>query len=163
WATSPSDGAGASFRDQTLRLVVNPTLGGTRVRVRLSNRYGSQPVTFGAVSIALRASGPEVVPGTNRPLRFAPKPSGTISPGAEAVSDPAPLEFDAFQDLVVGLHVKGASDRSTEHVTAFQTSYVSDPGSGDQTDAETGAPFTRTLTTWPFLTDVEVRAPGPVG
>jgi lysophospholipase L1-like esterase len=163
WATSPSDGVGASFRDQTLRLVVNPTFGGARVRVRLSNRYGSQPVTFGAVSIARRASGAELVPGTNRPLRFARKPSVTIAPGAEAVSDAARLDFDAFEDLVVGLHVKGVSGRSTEHVTAFQTSYMSVPGSGDQTDADSAAAFTGTLTTWPFLTDVEIRAPRRVG
>ncbi len=163
WAASPSDALGASFVDQTLRLVVNPTLGGARVRVRLSNRYGSQPVTFGAATIARRASGADAEPGTIRGLRFARKRPVTVDPGGEAVSDPVRLRFDAFQDLVVSVDVQGASGPSTEHVTAFQTSYVSAPGSGDQTGTTSGAAFTGTMTTWPFLTDVEVRAPRRVG
>jgi lysophospholipase L1-like esterase len=163
WATSPSDGRGESFADQTLRLVVNPTRGGAHLRVRLSNRYGAAPVTFGGASIGLRASGADLRPGTIRALRFRHGRSVTIAPGREAVSDQVGFAFDAFQDVVVSLHVKGASGPSTEHLTAFQRSYVSAPGSGDQTRVAVATPFTRTLTTWPFLTDVEVRASRRIG
>ena len=163
WATSPSDGLGTPFVDQTLRLVVNPTLGGTRVRVRLSNRYGSQPVTLGAAAIAPRASGADVVPGTTRTLRFGRRRSVTLEPGEEVVSRPVRLVFDAFQNLAVSVAVQGGSGPSTEHVTAFQTSYVSAPGSGDHTRDADGAAFTRTMTTWPFLTDIEIRKPRRVG
>ncbi|HXJ34343.1 MAG TPA: GDSL-type esterase/lipase family protein [Candidatus Eisenbacteria bacterium] len=163
WATSPSDALGPSFMDQTLRLVVNPTLGGTRVRVRLSNRFGSQSVTFGGGTIARRASGAELVPQTRRRLRFGRKRSVTIAPGTEVTSDPVRLRFEAFQDLAVSLHVQGASAPSTQHATALQTSYVSPVGGGDHTTAEVGTAFTKTLAIWPFLTDVEVRAPRRVG
>jgi lysophospholipase L1-like esterase len=163
WATSPSGSVGGVFIDRSLRLVVNPTLGGARVRVRLSNRFGSQPVTVGAVTIAPRAAGADLVPDTVRALRFARKRSVTIAPGGEVVSDQRRFTYDAFEDLVVSLYVRGSSGRSTAHVTALQTSYVTAPGSGDHTSDETGSAFTQTLGAWPFLTDVEVRASRRVG
>src|SRR5215470_475867 len=157
WATSPSDAQGGPFLDQTLRLVVYPTFGGSRIRVRLSNRFGTQPVTFTAATIARRAGGADLEPGTVRRLRFARQRSVTIAPGAETISDQARLEFSAFQDLVVSLHVAGPSGPATEHVTALQTSYLSPTGGGDHTGDAAGDAFASTLTTWPFLTDVEVR------
>jgi lysophospholipase L1-like esterase len=163
WATSPSDGLGGPFRDQSLRLVINPTLGGARVRVRLSNRYGSQPVSFGAVTIARRKSGAALIAGTLRTLRFAGKRAVTVPAGGEAVSDERQFEYDAFQDLVVSLHVAGASGPATQHVWAGQTSYFSPAESGDQTRDEAGGVFTGSLMGWPFLTDVEVWVSRGVG
>lgn len=163
WATSPSDSGGGAFVDQSLRLVLDPTLGGTRVRVRLSNRFGSQPVTFGAASIARRGAGAAIVPGTSRTLRFARRRSVTIPAGGEVVSDQRRFKYDAFQDLAVSLHVRGPSGRATEHGTALQTSYATASGSGDHTGDDDGGAFTQTLAIWPYLTDVEVRASRRVG
>ena len=42
------------LRGPDLRLIVHPSLAGRRVRARLSNRFGDEPVTFGAASIARR-------------------------------------------------------------------------------------------------------------
>src|SRR5262245_42716241 len=77
WSTSPSDGRGPALNDQSVRLIVNPTLGGARVRVRLSNRFGPRAVTLAAVTIARRASGADLAPGTVRRLRFERRPSVT--------------------------------------------------------------------------------------
>jgi lysophospholipase L1-like esterase len=162
WATSPSDDLGAAYDDQSLRLIVNPTYGGSRLRVRLSNRFGSEPVTFGAVAVARRAAGADVVPGSTRALRFGGQPTVTIPAGGEVVSDPRRFRFAAFEDLVVSLWVT-AGGHATEHFTAIQTSYASLPGSGDHTADDAGAAFTRTLGSWPFLTDVEIRASQRVG
>jgi lysophospholipase L1-like esterase len=157
WAASPSDSAAGAFVDQTLRLVVNPTHRGSRVRVKLSNRFGSQPVTFGAVAIARRAAGAGAVAHSTRALLFGGQPSVTVAPGGEVVTDERAVRVRAFEDLVVSVHVT-ASGQSTEHFTAIQTSYVSPPGSGDHTADEAGTAFTQTLGSWPYLTDVEVRA-----
>src|SRR5262249_6631942 len=83
WATSPSDALGGTFVDQSLRLVVTPTLGGQKVRVRFSNRFGSESVTFGAATIGLQAAGASLVPGSRRTLRFGGKRLITIAPGGE--------------------------------------------------------------------------------
>src|SRR5512133_2767965 len=40
------------FENQTIRMVVRPTIGGTRVRVRLSNAFGTTPLKIGAAHIA---------------------------------------------------------------------------------------------------------------
>ena len=157
WAASPSDGSGAAFVDQTLRLVVNPTYRGSRVRVRLSNRFGSSPVTFGAVTVARRLAGAAIVPRSTRVVRFAGETAVTIAPGGEVVSDQTRFKVAAFEDVVVNAHVM-ASGPATEHADALQTSFVSPMGSGDQTTDETGTSFTQSITTWPFLTDLEVRA-----
>ena len=44
----------SAFKDQTLRLIVRPTLGGKRLRIRLSNLCGNQKLTVGGAHIALR-------------------------------------------------------------------------------------------------------------
>lgn len=162
WATSPSDALGMAFSDQSLRLVVNPTYRGSRVRVRFSNRYGTQPVSFGAVTIARRLAGADVVPRSTRLLRFAEATAVTIPPGGEIVSDQTRFRVVKFQDVVVTAYVT-ASGPATEHFSALKTSYVSPAGSGDHTTDETGTAFTQSISTSPFLTDVEVRASRRVG
>jgi lysophospholipase L1-like esterase len=159
WATSPSDSAGGAFVDQSVRLIVNPTTGGRRVRVRLSNRFSSEPVTFGSAFVARREAGAKLVPGSARRLRFRRRQWVTIPAGGEVVSDAIRFRFEPFEDLAVSLYVTGASGRPTEHFFALETSFVSPTGSGDQTADEAGGRFTQTLATWPYLTDVEVSAP----
>jgi len=45
--------ATASFSNQTIRQTVRVSVGGGRVRLRLSNEYGAKPLTIGAARIAL--------------------------------------------------------------------------------------------------------------
>ena len=42
------------FTNQTLRQIVHTSIGGSRVRVVLSNAFGTAPLTIGAAHIALR-------------------------------------------------------------------------------------------------------------
>ena len=49
------------FTNQTLRQIVRASLGGSRLRVVLSNTFGSAPLTIGAAHIALRESDEPVV------------------------------------------------------------------------------------------------------
>jgi lysophospholipase L1-like esterase len=163
WATAHSDGAGPRFADETLRLVVRPTLGGRRVRVRLSNVFGPGPVTFGAASVARRRSGAAVVPGTSRRLRFGGRATLTLPAGGERTSDAVSLPVRPFQDLAVSLHVRGSAGPASRHAAALQTSYRTPRGSGDRTADAAGTRFTGTLGSWPYLAGVDVRAPGRAG
>src|ERR1700761_6897220 len=79
--------------DQSFRLIVHPDIWGRQARIRLSNAFGTKPVTFNAVTIGLQQSGSAIVPGTNRPVSFGPRTSVTIAPGQSAVSDPVTLSF----------------------------------------------------------------------
>src|SRR5690349_10220675 len=83
WATSPQREAGPTFADQTLRMLVHPTLGGSPLRIRLSNAYGAEDVTFGAVGVARAAAAgsPELIAGTGRRVTFQGRRSVTVPAG----------------------------------------------------------------------------------
>jgi hypothetical protein len=64
WAAAPASAEGGAFSNQTLRMMPRISLGGQRLRVRVSNAYyGSRPLAIGAARIALRDKSPGIVPG----------------------------------------------------------------------------------------------------
>jgi lysophospholipase L1-like esterase len=162
WGTAPSgpppEASLQIFSDQTVRLIVHTSIGGNRVRIRVSNEMGTVPLRIGAARIGLRAGGSDVAPGTDRALSFGGRPSVTIPPGAPVLSDPVELNIPPLSDLAVSLYLPGTVQATTVHALALQTNYVSLPG--DFTAAPT-LPVQRTITLWPFLTGVEVEAAGP--
>ena len=149
-----------TFRNQTLRLIVHASAGGARVRVRISNAFGAEPLAVGAAHIARRTVGAAIDPGSDRRLTFSGQASATIAPHATAVSDAVELEIPALSDLAISLFLPEATVATTEHVLAKQTSYVSHE-TGDST-AAVDLPIARTITSWPFLTGVDVAA-SPAG
>ncbi len=76
-----------SFENETIRHIVHTSVGGRKVRVRISNAFGFLPLRVGAASVALRQSGASIQPGTGRRLTFSGQPSILIPAGAVAVSD----------------------------------------------------------------------------
>jgi lysophospholipase L1-like esterase len=142
-----------TFTDQTLRLIVHSSIGGNRVRIRISNEMGSTPLRIGAAHIALRAGGADIQPTTDRALTFSGNASITIPPGAPVLSDPVTLTVPALSDLAVSLYLPGTVGATTIHGTASQTNYVS--GVGNYT-GDTSFKVERTILSWPFLTEVDV-------
>src|ERR1051326_8483570 len=59
-----------SFNNQTFRLNVFSKLGGTSVRVKLTNKFATNTLTVGAVHIALRSTNNSIVASSDRTLRF---------------------------------------------------------------------------------------------
>ncbi len=157
WGTAPVGPPIArelpTFHDETLRLIVHTSIGGKRVRVRLSNTFGAAPVRIGAAHVALRQRGAAIVTGTDRVLTFGGMKEIVIAPGAPVLSDPVELNVPALSDLAVSLYLPDQAQGATLHAGAYQTNYVSE--SGDHS-ASAILPVSRTLGTWPFLTEVEV-------
>jgi lysophospholipase L1-like esterase len=162
WGTAPAGPPAPAnlqtFTDQTLRLIVHTSIGGNRVRIRVSNEFGATPLRIGAARIGVRATGSDIAPGTDRALTFSGNTSITIPPGAPVLSDPVELNVPALGDLAVSLYLPGTVEATTVHNTGLQTNYVSLPG--DFTAAAT-LPVQRTITNWPFLTEVDVDSAGP--
>src|SRR5437016_1966806 len=77
-----------NFNNQTLRQIVHTSLGGDRVRVVLSNAFGTAPLPVGAASVALRQRESSIVVAAKRPLTFGGSTATTVAAGAIAVSDP---------------------------------------------------------------------------
>jgi lysophospholipase L1-like esterase len=150
----------AGLENQTMRMVVHTSVGGARLRIRLSNRYGTMPLAVGAASVALRqggASGAGVTPGSVTGVRFAGATAVTVAPGQEITSDPVGLAIGADQDLVVSVFAPQATGPATWHRLSVSTSYL---GRGDLTGAVDGAGYqpvvTPDLSCWFWLAGVEV-------
>src|SRR5262245_4279206 len=160
WSTAmhpPDAGFGlrnSGFDNQTLRQIVHTSVGGDRVRVRLST-FGARALVIGAAHIALRGSGAAIVAGSDRILTFSGSPSITIPPGAEILSDSVDLDVPALSDLAVSIFVPNATGPATWHVQALQTSYISPPG--DFT-ASAVMPVSTTTQSWFWLASDAVTA-----
>src|SRR5213592_2240979 len=105
WTAAPAPAEGAAFSNHTLRMIPRVSIGGRRLRVRISNAYGTRPLAIGAAYAGLRSTGPAVVPGSNRRLTFGGDAGATIAAGALVVSDPVDLEFAPLSDLSVCVHL----------------------------------------------------------
>ena len=146
-------------RNQTLRMIVHPSVAGTSWRVRLTNEFGTRPVTFGRAYVGLQSSGANVAPGSNRALTFGGRRSVTVPAGRTTLSDPVSVKVtDAWsQRLTVSLHIAGESGPMTWHAAAFTTSYVSDPNAGDHTADATDTAFPHSTTSWFFVSEVQAQ------
>ncbi|UXB21810.1 SGNH/GDSL hydrolase family protein [Stenotrophomonas maltophilia] len=139
----------AALQDQTFRQTARISLGGSRLRVRLSNAYGTQPLRIGAASVAARAG------DTPQPLSFEGQPGVLIGPGQERLSDPLPLATADRQALQVSVFVPGPMPVQTFHWEGRQTSWIA-PGDQSQAQTLSGASST---TARLFLAGIEVEAP----
>jgi len=162
WTAAPAPAEGAAFSNHTLRMVPRVSLGGRRLRVRISNAYGVRPLQVGAACVGRRADGPAVVPGSNRGLTFGGETSATVAAGALLVSDPVDLEFAPLSDLAVSVHLPGDLPVSFGITGRYarQTNYVSPPG--DFTAAES-MPVGRLTDDWYFVCGVDVVASPDTG
>jgi len=149
----------AAFSDQTLRLNLTPLRSGRGARVRLSNRFGTQAVTFDRVYLGKQDSGARLASGSNRPVRFARRASVTVPAGSEVLSDRVRIAVDAFEHLAVTIYIAGSTGPATQHAQAHQTSFMTPSGVGDRSAQESDELFSLSTTSLPFLTEIETRAP----
>jgi lysophospholipase L1-like esterase len=159
WAAAPQPpmpGHVQSFRNQTLRLIVHASAGGTKVRIKVSNAFGDHALRIASAHIARRTDAAEIDPTSDRTLKFQGKSSATVAAGSIVVSDPVGLEVPALSDLAVSLFLPATTEVKTTHILAMQTSYVSHE-TGDST-AKVKFPVAKNISTWPFLTGVDVEA-----
>ena len=146
--------------NQTIRQIVHTSIGGSRVRVVLSNAFGTAPIQIGGGHVALRDKEANIVATSAKPLMFSGQATGTILPGAVLVSDAVDLAVQPLSDLVVDLFLPGELGTTpspvTTHNGASQTNFISTSGNHSgvaalPVGAKTGA--------WFLLARVEVVAP----
>lgn len=159
----PSAETGA--HDQSLRLIVKPGFWGARARLRFSNAFGTQPVTFDGAFVGLQWSGSAVMPGSNRAVTFGGRNGVTIAPGESAWTDAVELPFVKAgnelrgRKLAVSFHVVGSSGPMTWHAKALQSSYATLPGAGSKGDDVSEAAFPFATASWFFLDALDMAAP----
>ncbi|AQQ54180.1 GDSL-type esterase/lipase family protein [Planococcus lenghuensis] len=155
WTTVDWDGGFSQngFENETIRMIVNPTASGKEVRVRLSNEFGEQPLTFGKVTVADTAEDASVVADTVEQLTFNQSESVTIPAGEAIVSDSVPFDVADGANLTISLYIPGNSGPATWHNTANQQSYFAD---GDAALNIDGDGFENSSDSWFYLSGVDV-------
>lgn len=143
------------FDNQTLREIVHTSIGGSAVRVRLSNAYSHTPVDIGGVQIAIRAKDSAIAPGTGKTLTFGGRPTVQIPADALVLSDPFTVNAPGAADLAISIYIPGQAEGAGVHYAAQQTSYVA-PGN-QISAASLNDPVS--ITSWAFLSSVEVATP----
>ena len=143
------------LENQTVRMVVRPTIGGERVRIRFSNAFGATALSIGAAHVALAQQGASIVPESDHVLTFGGRPSVSIPPGAPVLSDPVDLKVSAFSEIVVSIFLPEKTTAATVHFWGQHQTYVSE--AGDFT-AKADIPNATAKSSWYWLSDVEVWA-----
>lgn len=152
WMAAQQPVPGDQLAGRTLRMQVRSEVAGDEVRLRLSNRFGSGPLSVGRASVA-RAGNPPAVDAPV-PVAFAGTEGVTIPPGADVLSDPVAMPGT---ELAVSLFLTDVPSEISSHPVALRTAFLSGPG--DATGVADGARFGTTLQSWPVLSGVEVHGP----
>jgi lysophospholipase L1-like esterase len=143
---------------------VRTSIGGSRVRVVLSNAFGTAPLEIGAGHIALRDKDSAIVASSAKPLTVSGASKFSVLAGATVVSDPVDLTVAPVSDLVIDLYVPGDLGISpspvTTHNGASQTNFVSETGNHSGTAA---LPVRGRSGAWFMIARVEVTAPAGTG
>jgi lysophospholipase L1-like esterase len=149
------------LRDATVRQIVHLSLGGSSMRVHLSNAFGTQPLHFTSVHVARAVSpkGAAIDPASDQALTFAGKPDVTIPPGAEFVSDPLNIQAVPLSDIAVTFHLDAPPLPETGHPGSRSTSYYEH---GDAVGA-TDLPDAKHVDHWYQLTGIDVLTSAEAG
>src|SRR5262245_61459145 len=147
WATAPEPApvrttvdplSVTGFKDQTIRMVVHTSVGGTKGRIRISNRFGAKPLTVGHTTMALPMldAGPgDLHPQSLREVTFGGQGSVIIPPGGTALSDATDLAIPWTGDVAISIYLPTETGPPTLHNLSRTTVYI---GSGDHASAASG-------------------------
>ncbi len=118
--------AADDLRDATVRQICHLSLGGTLLRVHLSNAFGAAPLHFTSVHIArpLSPASQVIDEASDRQLTFAGRANVTIPSGAEFISDPIAFPVKPLADLAVTFHLDSPPAGETGHPGSRATSYI---------------------------------------
>jgi lysophospholipase L1-like esterase len=144
------------LRDATVRQIFHLSVGGSALRVHMSNAFGNEALRFTSVHVArpLSTSSPAIDPSSDQPLTFAGKPDVLVPPGAEFVSDPLNLRVPPLSDIAVTYHLDAPPSRETSHPGSRATTYFVH---GDATSAATLTEPKR-VDHWFQISEIDVEA-----
>jgi len=143
--------------DATLRQIVHLSIGGSQVRLRLSNRYGTTPLHLSAVHLArtISPASEKIVAGTDKALTFSGAPDVTIPVHADYLSDPVSFPVSDLSDLAITLHFEKPPVEQTGHPGSRATSYLTH---GDFVAAAEFPTAIQKVEHWYFIAGVDVAA-----
>jgi lysophospholipase L1-like esterase len=130
WSTAPqlvepgNNPPAPGLSNNTLRQIVRVSIGGDTLRMRLSNEFSTNAVTFHAVHIALSRGGGTIDSSSDRSVYFDGKTDVTIAPGSTLTSDPLRFALQPRTDVAITIYFGSTSATVTGHPGSRTTSYL---------------------------------------
>ena len=148
----------AARNDITLRQIVHLSVGGSELRLRLSNRFGTAPLHFDAVHVAkaVAAGSAAIVAGSDKAITFSSQADVIVPAGADYVSDSVPFSVPALSDVAITMYLATVPAEQTGHPGSRTTSYLAH---GNLVSAA-NLPNAAALEHWYFLSGIGVQASG---
>jgi lysophospholipase L1-like esterase len=149
----------SALENVTLRQLIRTSIGGRRVRIRISNAFGVAPLMIAGAHIAraTSANSQRIDLPTDRSVTFNGAPAVTIPAGAEYVSDPVSMKVPALTTLAVTIEFAGLPKLQTGHPGSRATSYFA---AGDQLSA-VELRRSSTVDHWYYLSAIDVEPDSP--
>jgi len=134
WATSPQSGTPdpreplLNIDNQTVRERVRASIGGSRIRLRFSNEFGSSPLLIGAATVAIPKDVSTIKEESIRNVTFEGRNSIEIPAGAPVLSDPISLQLTPGAEISISIYFPNRLTTPTLHAFAFKHAVVSQHG-----------------------------------
>jgi len=134
WATSPQSGTPdpreplLNIDNQTVRERVRSSIGGSRIRLRFSNEFGSSPLLIGAATVAIPTNASTIKEESIRNVTFEGRNSIEIPAGAPVLSDPISLQLTPGAEISISIYFPNRLTTPTLHAFAFKHAVVSQHG-----------------------------------
>ncbi|WP_437649840.1 SGNH/GDSL hydrolase family protein [Sorangium sp. So ce362] len=162
WTTGPqltepgNNPPAPGLANNTLRQVVYTSIGGSNVRLLLSNEFGDGPVTMSSVHIADSTTADGIEASTDKALTFEGAASVTIPVGKTVFSDPIDYALKPLSKLAVTIRFGSVPAGITGHPGSRTNSYIQ---TGDGVSSPTLSSPVSTAH-WYYITGLDVMA-GP--
>jgi len=105
----------------TARTVITPTASGDKLRVRLSNHFGDEPLTVDTVTVAKSLGGSRIDTASLRFVTFSGSPAVTIPVGGEIYSDEVAFPVTAMEDIALSVFLKNLGRIKTMGLSGGET------------------------------------------
>lgn len=138
----------------TLRQMVHVSIGGTQLRLRLSNEYGTSAVSLGSVHVAVSKGGGAIDTATDKALSFSGMQSVTIAAGKAVFSDALDFTLAPLSDLAISMHFTAQSGDVTGHPGSRTTSFLQTGNAVATASLASAAKAEH----WYFITGLDVMA-----
>ena len=165
WGTAPqlverhNNPPAPGLTNNSLREIVQVSIGGKKVRLKLTNEFSTEATEIKAVELAIAktaGSSSEIDEATTVSLTFNGESGVTIPANGTVISDAVNFKMDDRQNVAITIHYGSASPSVSGHPGSRTTSYLKE---GNTTD------FTGAIRTdhWYSSQTLEVEAPKKAG
>jgi len=137
WGSAMAWGNGEAS-NVTVRDLVTVGIGGDAIRARISNVFGNEPLSVGAASVGLAATGAAVVPGTLHTLTFGGVERTVVPVGQVTYSDAVSMPVSDLQKLAISVYTSGRELVTVHPCCTKIDSYFTPNGGGDLTESVSG-------------------------